>query len=152
MADGDGLSQSLGKLGQAAAALRELTTPRPLNFPDLSRIKTPFQANYASEFHAHLTREIARFEAELDETHEVGLRLVSFGQAVTFHLQGMGYMNPSLITFNGLTDGGDVVELIQHVSQISLLLMKLPRLDPTRPARRLGIPTAEELTAKPTGT
>jgi Family of unknown function (DUF6173) len=94
--------------------------------------------NYASEFHKRLVKWIDDFDASLDEKHEVGLRLVSFGQTVTFHLQNLRYWNPSLISFSGTTETGAPVELIQHVSQISLLLMKMPRLEPEKPKRPLG--------------
>lgn len=96
------------------------------------------KANYASEFHRRLIDWINKFNAELDADHEVGVRLVSFGQAVTFHLDDVGFSNPSLITFSGKTEDGDPVELIQHVSQISVLLVRLRRKDPTSPKRRIG--------------
>lgn len=96
------------------------------------------QANYASEFHERLVKWINNFDASLDEKHEVGIRLVNFGQTVVFHLENLGYWNPSLISFSGKTDSGDPVELIQHVSQISILLMKLPRKDPGKPKGQIG--------------
>jgi hypothetical protein len=78
------------------------------------------------------------FDATLDQEHEVGVRLVSFGQTVVFHLDDIGFWNPSLICFKGVTDDGSPVELIQHASQISVLLMKLCRKDPSKPKRRIG--------------
>ena len=93
--------------------------------------------NYASQFHKRLRKWIRDFDDSLDDDHEVGIRLVSFGQTMTFHLIDMGYSNPSLISFSGVTDGNPV-ELIQHVSQISILLMKLPRRDASEPKRPFG--------------
>jgi hypothetical protein len=81
---------------------------------------------------------IRDFDSQLDSEHEVGVRLVSFGEKVVFHLLDMGYANPSLITFVGRTDDGNTVELIQHVSQISVLLMSLPKADPNAPKRGIG--------------
>ncbi|WP_445301606.1 DUF6173 family protein [Microcoleus sp. MOSTC5] len=40
--------------------------------------------------------------------------------------------------FYGLTDNGERVELIQHISQISFLLIALPRLEPTLPKKKIG--------------
>jgi hypothetical protein len=102
------------------------------------------EANYASEFHKRLAKWISDFDAGLDEAHEVGVRLVNFGQTVVFHLESMGYWNPSLITFSGRTDDGNPVDLIQHVSQISVLLMKLPRQDPSTPKHPIGFATEAE--------
>lgn len=94
--------------------------------------------NLADEFYRRLVKWINDFDAELDENHEVGVRLVSFGETIVFHVQDLGYWNPSLICFYGVTDAGNEVQLIQHVSQISILLMKLPRLDPAKPKRKIG--------------
>lgn len=64
----------------------------------------------------------------------MGARLISFGQALTFHMMAIGYTAPSLVTFYGLTDSGDRVQLVQHVSQLSFLLMAVKKLKekPTR--------------------
>lgn len=92
----------------------------------------------ASEFHKRLQKWIIEFDQSLDNDHEVGVQLVTFGQALVFHLQGMGYWNPFLISFAGVTEDGQPVELIQHVSQISILLMKLPRKDLDQPKKPIG--------------
>lgn len=102
------------------------------------------EANLASEFHARLMEMVERFIASLDEEHEVGVRLVSFGQTVVFHLHSIGYYNPSLITFYGFDDDDNQVQLIQHVSQISILLQKLPRIDPDRQLFGFPIPAPPE--------
>jgi hypothetical protein len=100
----------------------------------------------ASEFHKRLMKWINDFDSSLDEEHEVGVRLVNFGQSIVFHLNDMGYWNPFLISFSGITENGQPVELIQHVNQISILLMKLPRRDPEKPKKPIGfnINTDEE--------
>ena len=97
--------------------------------PDLAKllpeIKRPLFAinaeqGVASEFHMRLVALITRFNASLDQEHEVGVRLVSFGSEVVFHLQDMGHWDPFLISFNGITTNGEPVELIQHVNQHSI--------------------------------
>lgn len=100
--------------------------------------------NLASEFYKRLAKWINDFDAALDQEHEVGVRLVSFGQAIVFYLNDMGYWNPSLISFQGVTQDGSPVELIQHVSQISVLLMRLPRKDPSKPKKSFGFATGVE--------
>lgn len=96
------------------------------------------EENLASEFYKRVVKWIADFDAALDQAHEVGVRLVSFGQTLVFHLDDIGYWNPSLISFRGFTDDGEPVELIQHVTQISILLTKLPRKDPSKAKRPIG--------------
>jgi hypothetical protein len=124
-------------------------------FPDFKNIKVQIpppnplikvaMENYASAFYKRLTEWINKFDASLDQEHEVGVRLVTFGQTVVFHLNSLGYSNPSLICFYGTMDDGSPVELIQHVSQISLLLTKLPRKDPSAPKRPIGFTTESEV-------
>jgi hypothetical protein len=94
---------------------------------------TSLAENRASEFARHIFNKIQAYDATLDEAHEVGIRLVSCGQTIPFHFEGMGYADPSLLAFTGETDTGEPIELIQHVSQISLVLTPVPRLHPERP-------------------
>lgn len=72
---------------------------------------------------------IKEFEAGLDQEHEVGARIVQFGSSMQIHVQRVGYTTPSLITFSGRTSEGDPVQLIQHVSQLSFLLVSLKKID-----------------------
>jgi predicted DNA-binding transcriptional regulator YafY len=96
------------------------------------------QANYASKFYEHLVNWINDFDSKLDNEHEVGVRLVNFGQTVVFSLENMRYCDPSLISFIGHTQEGQPVELIQHINQISILLMKLRRQYPAEPKKPIG--------------
>ena len=131
----------MANIGDLAKTWQSPETPR-FQMLDLKNIRSVVaenvEANYASEFHQRLIAWISAFDESLDQEHEVGVRLVSFGQSIVFHLDAMGYSNPSLISFKGTTTDDDPVELIQHVSQISILLMKLPRKDPSTPKRRIG--------------
>lgn len=96
--------------------------------------------NLASEFHKRIMEMILDFESELDEEHEIGVKLVNFGQTVQFNITGIGYYNPSLIHFYGQTESGNRIELVQHVSQISFLLMSMKKVDPDPevPPKRIG--------------
>jgi hypothetical protein len=98
----------------------------------------PEDHNLAGAFHQRLIEWITDYDKSLDNDHEVGVKLVSFGQSVTFRLYSLGYWNPSLMRFYGVCEDGSAVELIQHVSQISILLMTLPRQDPSKPKRPIG--------------
>ncbi len=97
-----------------------------------------FTDGYASEFYKRLCVWINKFDKQLDNKYEVGVRLVNFGQAITFHLEDIGYSDPYLICFRGRTNSDDPVELVQHISQISILLMKLPRKHPDKPKKPFG--------------
>ncbi|TFD93594.1 MULTISPECIES: DUF6173 family protein [Jeotgalibacillus] len=121
---------------------------KPPNVPDPSVIKPIEQRlaeeNYASAFYTKIVDMIKEFEKGLDRDHEVGARLVNYGQSVQFHIQDLGYYNPSLIRFMGTLDNGSRIELIQHVNQISFILMALPKLKEDEPPKRIGYKLAEE--------
>ncbi len=93
------------------------------------------QQNYAQAFYERLILYIVEFEKGLREDEEVGARLVSFGESMEIHIDNVGYWNPSLICFYGRDNSGREVQLVQHVSQISLLLMKVPRIADQKPVR-----------------
>ena len=96
------------------------------------------RGDYADVYYDRLTDAIIEFQERLDDDHEVAIRLVSFGQSVVIHVTDVGYRNPKLIVFYGLTQDGNPVELIQHVSQISFLLIAERKLDPNAAPRRIG--------------
>ena len=70
---------------------------------------------------------IREFEANMDAAHEVGARMVSFGDTVQVHIVDMGYWNPDIITFDGLDEAGRRMKLIQNVSQLNVLLIAMPK-------------------------
>lgn len=97
------------------------------------RISDPKLADRQYEI---LMDSIREFESDLDEKHEVGVRLASFGQSILMNVTGIGYSNPSLIHFYGQVNGKNA-ELIQHVNQLNFLLMAVPVEDGHSP-RRIG--------------
>ncbi len=84
-----------------------------------------------------LCEYIKEFQDELDNDHEVCIQLASFGQSILMQVTDIGYANPSLITFDGYVNGQHC-QLIQHVNQLSFLLMSSPKAEPEKPPRRIG--------------
>jgi hypothetical protein len=94
----------------------------------------------AASMRERLGRYIYEFESELDLDHEIGAELVSFGRTMTFHITDIGTSGPDLITFYGVTDDGGKLQLVQHITQLSVLLMAVQKIDEN--PRRIGfIPT-----------
>ena len=126
----------------------DFPNPKVGNFLNMSDFNVrlpeiPVNPNLASEFHKRLINWINDFHKSLDDEHEAGIRLVSFGQTVTFHIDDISYWNPSLISFIGRTENDEPVELIQHVTQISILLMKIKRKT-EQPKRPIGFASWDE--------
>lgn len=97
-----------------------------------------FERGYANIFYEQLVDEIENFEMSLDNEHEVGVKLIAYGNAYQFYLNNIGYHNPYLIYFYGELSDGSPIQLIQHVSQINFILIKLQKLDPEKPKRKIG--------------
>ena len=83
-----------------------------------------------------LRRYVEEFERTLDDEHEVGVRLASFGGVLIFHAQQIGFSKPNVITFYGVTEEGENVQLIQHVSQLNFLLKSVKKRE--EKANRIG--------------
>ena len=90
-----------------------------------------------------LAAQIKEFEDELAANQEVGVCLAQFGREITFRVLGLGYHNPGLVIFHGEMDDGSVVRLIQHMSQVNLLLVRMA-VPAERPARRIGFSDGSE--------
>ena len=103
---------------------------------DLPGVQAEHDANPARWMYERLKNYIKEFECRLDDDHELGARLVSFGHELTFHVLDMGYHGPDIITFYGKNDRGEDVQLIQHTSQLSVLLIAVKKQ--ADQARRIG--------------
>lgn len=97
-----------------------------------------YQNGHANILYEQLIKEISRFDNELDQTDEVGARLVSYGNTIQFHITDIGYQNPYLIYFYGELEDGSPIQLVQHVNQISFVLIAMKRKNPEEPKRPIG--------------
>jgi hypothetical protein len=100
----------------------------------------------AERMYEKLVRSIAQFEEKLNDTQEVGARLINFGSE-TIHIEDVGFWGHELVKFYGTTSDGRPVELLQHVSQISVLLVALP-IQPNKQPRRIGFELVKDLEKK----
>ncbi|QUS39069.1 hypothetical protein RPMA_09655 [Tardiphaga alba] len=71
-------------------------------------------------------RLIAAFESKLGEDAEIGMT-VSAGS--TIRLRSIGASDPDMLIFTGLDDHGAKACLLQHHSQLSLLLVAVPKIE-----------------------
>ncbi|MCK4349948.1 MAG: hypothetical protein KAX13_03775, partial [Candidatus Krumholzibacteria bacterium] len=92
--------------------------------------------NPAKWTYERLAKYIQEFESSLDDNHEIGARLVSFGTKIVFHIENIGYHGPDIITFYGIDDSGQNVQLIQNISQLSVLLVAVKKTG--KEPRRIG--------------
>jgi hypothetical protein len=117
---------------QDAGTKNPVTAPGPDSHTG-QVVPAPSRAEWMYE---RLARAFAEFEDKLDDDKEVALRLVSFSERDLIHVDDVGYWSPDLIVFRGKNPNGDPVELYQHVSQISVLLVASMKMSDH--AKRIG--------------
>ncbi len=85
---------------------------------------------------------IQNFESQLDNEHEVGMGLAG-ADVGTLLIQGIGFFAPDLVTFYGEDEDGGRMQLIQHVSQLNVMLVASPKREET--PNRIGFRLVEQL-------
>jgi hypothetical protein len=94
--------------------------------------------NPAGWMFVRLVDQIKAFEDRLDPDEEIGGYLPTGVGADAFHILGVAYSNPDPLIFSGLNQHGRPVHLVQHYTQLSLLLTALPKLKEEEEPRRIG--------------
>jgi hypothetical protein len=84
-----------------------------------------------------IVKEIQDFEAGLDDGSEVGIRVVSL-PGIIIHVDDIRHSQPNLVIFEGHSESLEPIRLMQHLSQLSFVLMRVSRLEPDKPRRRIG--------------
>jgi hypothetical protein len=98
----------------------------------------PKNVSPAQWMYMRIAQAIAAFEKTLDADHEVGFSLVSFNGSQTMHVTDVGFWAPDLILFFGRGQDGSPIQLMQHVSQVSLLFVAARKEAPQEAPRRIG--------------
>lgn len=87
---------------------------------------------------------IQKFEETLDNDHEVGLGFAG-GDTGVIKIEGLGFFDPDIITYYGTNELDAKTQLIQHVSQLNVMLVASPKhIDQAEP-NRIGFQLAQEL-------
>ncbi|MCZ4352195.1 DUF6173 family protein [Roseovarius aestuarii] len=91
---------------------------------------------------------IQNFEKTLDNEHEVAMGFAG-SDAGVLRIEGMGYFEPDIITFYGSDPTGTKTQLVQHVSQLSVLLRALPKQVEQAEPERIGFRLAAAMDDTP---
>jgi hypothetical protein len=92
----------------------------------------------AAWMHQRLVHQIMDFEKNLGPEHEVGGRFVEGPGSEPLHLANVASWGPDMILFMGEFSDGRKWELIQHYSQVSLLLVAVRKIHEGEEPRRIG--------------
>ena len=124
--------------------IKELITKRSF-VPEIPNIEHTTNPNLASEFHKRIAQWIQEFDANLDQEHEVGVKFSQFWTNYCVSSSRYGILEPfSDFISRVLLMKMNPFELIQHVSQISVLIMKVKRIDTSKPKRQIGFTPWED--------
>lgn len=91
---------------------------------------------------------LKNFEEQLDNTQEVAMGFTG-GDAGVLRIEGMGYFDPDIVTFYGVDTTGSRTQLIQHVSQLNVMLRALPKPAEKAEPTRIGFRLAQDLEGTP---
>ena len=67
------------------------------------------------------------------------------GNAGVLRIEGIGYFDPDIVTFYGTDEFGAKTQLIQHVSQLGVMLRALPKATAESEPKRIGFQLAADL-------
>jgi hypothetical protein len=68
------------------------------------------------------------------------------GTAGVLRIEGVGYFNPDIVTFYGADEAGTKMQLIQHVTQLNVVLRAVTKATPeAEPPRRIGFRLVQDL-------
>jgi hypothetical protein len=93
--------------------------------PRLEHLTPPNMAEYAVQA---IYEEIADFEDSLDTDHEVGMPIVGGPAGLCVHVREVYRFGTDKLVFVGIDSDQNPVRLIQHLTQLNLLLLAAPKL------------------------
>jgi len=129
----------------AIPRLHEVHTNPDESAPDASGLKKPAGPKSAAHWaYERLVLYIQNFEKQLDNEHEVAMGFAG-GDAGVIRIEGMGFFDPDIITFYGRDSSGTKTQLVQHVSQLSVMLRALPKETEAKEPNRIGFQLAADL-------
>ena len=82
-----------------------------------------------------IQKQITDFESNLGDEYELGAWLASFGNQILIIVEEIQFSEPALVIFNGRDNLNNKLQLIQHASQLNLLLNAVKKTtdEPRRP-------------------
>lgn len=114
------------------------------SLPAKAKAKPVAQKSAAEWAYERLILYIQNFEKQLDGDHEVAMGFAG-GDMGVMRIEGMGYFDPDVVTFYGSDPTGAKTQLVQHVTQLNVMLRALPKVTEQAEARRIGFRLAEDL-------
>ncbi|MEI4196175.1 DUF6173 family protein [Roseovarius sp. E0-M6] len=108
------------------------------------KLKPVEEKSAAQWAYERLILYIQNFEKTLDNEHEVAMGFAGDTTGV-IRIEGMGFFDPDIVTFYGSDPAGSKTQLVQHVTQLSVMLRTLPKKVKQAEPERIGFRLAAAL-------
>ncbi|MDB5659649.1 MAG: hypothetical protein JWS10_2264 [Cypionkella sp.] len=105
--------------------------------PDALKNRPVAQKSPAEWAYERIILYIRNFESQLNAQQEIAMGFAG-SEAGILKIEGLGFFDPDLLTFYGRDEDGVKTQLIQHVSQLSVMLRAIPKATPEQPPIRIG--------------
>jgi len=112
--------------------------------PNGIKAKPSAQKSPAQWAYERIILYLKNFEEQLDQEQEVAMGFTG-GDVGILRIEGMGYFDPDIVTFYGKDASGGRTQLIQHVSQLNVMLRSLPKPKEHAEPNRIGFRLAQDL-------
>ena len=89
---------------------------------------------------------IQNFEKTLNAEEEIAMGFTDTGAGI-LKIEGLGYFDPDIVTFYGSDGAGNRIQLVQHVTQLNVVLRAMPKPQEAPEPRRIGFELAKALEA-----
>lgn len=106
-------------------------------------LMSPERLNPAQWMYKRLVKQIVEYEKKLSPEEEIGGRFINAPKEGVIHIQDIGFWGPDMMIFHGTDADGRPVQLLQHYSQLSVLLCAVPK-EKEEP-RRIGFVLEQRL-------
>lgn len=112
--------------------------------PEAMTKESPKQKSPAQWAYERTVLYLKKFEEQLDNNHEIAMGFAG-DDAGVLKIEGMGYFDPDIVTFYGTDPMGGRMQLVQHVSQLSVLFRALPKKVEQAKPNRIGFRLMQEM-------
>lgn len=113
-------------------------TSSPATSEAVKDLDVRMRDNPAEWAFVRLSRLIQEFETNLDKDEEIGARVVGLPGDGTMQIVDVGFWGPDLIMFFGRNADGKPVRLIQHYTQLNVVLSALKKPEDQPEPNRIG--------------
>lgn len=131
-----------GRAAHADPAAEPTPEQRPL--PQGLRRKPLGEKSAAEWAYERLILYIRNFESGLDREHEIAMGFTDTGAGI-LRIEGIGYFDPDIVTFYGVDASGSKTQLVQHVTQLNVMLRAVRKPVEAAEPRRIGFRLAEAI-------